>query len=183
MDNSTTLNDWTGFYTDRVNSSYQNYFEDRYAPFIDAIKSIDAMSIREEGAGIGSVSKALNKTKSPKQFIFGYDLELQMVNLCRKNNPGHMFYMDDILMPSSMIAADLAVTHGVLEHFSDNQILKIFRRYHREKTRSVHYVPLDKYQVPSFGDERLLPYEHWLDLVNPKDYVLFNDGHDLILIN
>ena len=44
---------------------------------------------------------------------------------------------------------------------------------------SIHYVPLDKYEVPSYGDERLLPYEFWLDMLKPKEWALFNDGHDL----
>ena len=47
---------------------------------------------------------------------------------------------------------------------------------------SIHYVPLDKYEKPSFGDERLLPYKYWLDLVTPKCWMLFNDDHDLMFI-
>jgi hypothetical protein len=41
-------------------------------------------------------------------------------------------------------------------------------------------VPGEKYKEPSFGDERLLSIEKWMDL-NPTDIIEFNEGFDLIL--
>lgn len=179
-------NDWRGFYEDRVNSTYQDYFEQRYAVMLDTIKSFNPKYVREEGIGIGSISKALNKADI---FTYGFDNDYHMLGLCQKNNPGIFVYDDDVVCPmlrerdGTELYCDLVVTHGVLEHFSDKNILTINARYRAKRVKRVHYVPLEGYVTPSFGDERLLPANYWLDLLNPKDHIIFNDGLDLLLIN
>lgn len=178
-------NNWKEFYEDRVNSTYQDYFEDRYKIMLDIIKSFDPKYVREEGIGIGSISKALNKANI---FTYGFDNNYHMLGLCQKNNPGIFVYDDCILNPKILdegkdLYTDLVLTHGVLEHMGDKQISSIIDRYRKSRVKRIHYVPLDKYDSPSFGDERLLSYQHWLNLVKPKDYILFNDEYDLLLIN
>lgn len=178
-------NNWKAFYEARINSEYQTYFNERYKVMIDLIKDFKPGFIKEEGIGIGSISKALKDTEI---VCFGFDNSWDMLGLCQRNNPKIMVYEDCILNPKITFDRDesinqLIVTHGVLEHFSDKQIEDISYRQRLYRPQNiVHYVPLDKYQTPSFGDERLLPYEHWLKLVKPKDYILFNDEHDLLLI-
>lgn len=100
-----------------------------------------------------------------------------MVNLANQNTQSDNFKTGCIFKESIPQTA-LKVTHGVLEHFSDHQIIDIIERC----SNSVHYVPLDKWITPSFGDERLLPYQYWIDLVTPKSYILFNDDKDLAFI-
>lgn len=170
--NTERKNNWNEFYENRINSGYQDYFNERYAQFI---QTVDVLSpngqFMELGCGIGSVSKAL-----PHKNTFGFDLSPDMVELANKN-VGNRFYVGNIFetkFPEDV----LKVSHGVLEHFSDEQIVSITQRCQN----SIHYVPLDKYVTPSFGDERLLPYEFWLDLVKPTAYFLFNDKHDLAFI-
>lgn len=181
---SNNTDKWAYFYKNRVNSKYQSYFEKRYKPFLKAILDYTPSSIIEEGIGIGSVSKYF--IHNSHIICLGYDINEQVLELASKNlDSTALLWKDNILQPESYpkTKIDLAVTHGVLEHFSDLEILSIFERYKRTKQNNIHYVPLDKYQHPSFGDERLLPYQYWLELVKPKDYLLFNDNHDLILIN
>lgn len=178
-------NNWKGFYEARINSGYQDYFNQRYAPMINIIKHMKPGFVKEEGIGIGSISKSLKDTDI---ICFGFDNSFDMLALCQKNNPKIQVYDDCILDPKVKFDRDeclnqVIVTHGVLEHFSDEQIKEISYRQRLCKPLGiVHYVPLDKYKEPSFGDERLLPYQHWLNLIKPKDYVLFNDDHDLLLI-
>lgn len=166
---------WKDFYKNRVNSSYQNYFDKRYELFIKMIITLsNSNMIMELGCGIGSISKAVQKYG---QLSYGFDISYDMVELANENLNDNRFYVDNIFeteFPNNV----LKVSHGVLEHFSDEQIISITERCQK----SIHYVPLDKYINPSFGDERLLPYEHWLDLVKPKAYQLFNDNHDLMFI-
>lgn len=173
---------WHEFYANRVGDSYQSYFKKRYKVMIDFITfnfSKNSIVI-EEGIGIGSMAKAL----MPEGFqtYKGFDICAKVLRLCQKNVPGLWLYQDDIVNPKLRLKHNLAITHGVLEHFSDMDISRICTRYKREGVISVHYVPLDKYKEPSFGDERLLPYEHWLDLVNPIEYHLFNENHDLLFV-
>jgi 2-polyprenyl-3-methyl-5-hydroxy-6-metoxy-1,4-benzoquinol methylase len=164
-------NKWHEFYKSRINSSYQDYFEDRYRPFLEYLHRQIYATVTEMGCGIGSVSKYLLK----HGFICsGFDICPEMVELAKLNVGHNIFYQDDILSHHSTDGV-IGVSHGVLEHFSDEQILSIVKN----NKDSIHYVPLDKYTTPSFGDERLLPLEYWIDLVKPKEYFTFNNEHDL----
>lgn len=173
---------WYEFYKDRVNTDYQTYFEKRYKPMIDTLLFMKGDVIREEGIGIGSITKALIYSGSSKA-IYGFDYSEKMLELCMENTyNGVMLYEDNILEPKQIIHYDIACTHGVLEHFDDIQIQTIIARYNYDKKSFIHYVPTDKYLCGTFGDERLLSLKYWLNLVKPTDYILFNDNYDLLLI-
>jgi 2-polyprenyl-3-methyl-5-hydroxy-6-metoxy-1,4-benzoquinol methylase len=173
---------WAEFYQSRVNNKeYLRYFEKRYWPLFMAAKALKPGTICEEGIGIGNVSKILS-TMIPNITCYGFDNSEDMLNLCRENNPDAIVWHSDILKPVTVKHSDIVITHGVLEHFSDQDIRTILDRYKLMRTRHIHYVPTNKYETQSFGDERLLSPMHWLKLMKPKDYVLFNDNHDLLLI-
>lgn len=161
---------WAEFYKSRVNSErYFNHFNKKYKPFLEMILSTGDNFIFEAGCGIGSVSKALQEHLITST---GIDLDEEIVKLANENLGSDRFQQHDIFKMTTYV---LTVTHGVLEHFSDEDILKILSRY----PNSVHYVPLDKYENPSYGDERLLSVEYWLELVKPVEHIIFNDGYDL----
>lgn len=166
---------WSDFYKARINTTYQDYFEKKYGVLLEILSGCN--SVREEGIGIGSVSKYLLKRGIDTS---GFDLCPEMLNLCRSNNPNIKCQEGDIFTFNEG-NVDMVVTHGVLEHFSDCDILKILDRYKRSNQKSVHYVPLDGYVIPSFGDERLLSYQYWVDKFKPSDFVV-NDNKDLYLI-
>lgn len=164
--------DWHKFYSDRINSSYQDYFEQRYHPFLDVINQLkNSQGIIELGCGIGSVSKAVGGK------FQGFDISPEMVILANQNTGSENFRVGDIFEETWDVST-LKVSHGVLEHFEDSQIQDICERCRN----SIHYVPLNRYETPSFGDERLLPYEYWLELATPITWMLFNDDHDLLFI-
>ena len=76
----------------------------------------------------------------------------------------------------------MVVTHGVLEHFSDDDIMKIISTYDNDNVLfQAHYVPTDRYKSPSFGDERLLAPEAWNALIKPDYYILDNNECDLYM--
>lgn len=162
---------WQEFYKKRVNSTYQAYFNDKYSPMIDMILDTDATHVIDAGCGIGSVTKAIMGHKDTS----GFDKCTYMVGLANNNvpNASSAFRMGDILTETD---SRLTVTHGVLEHFQDDRIERILANF----PNSIHYVPLDKYLTPSFGDERLLSAKHWIALAKPKRYQLFNNDHDLV---
>lgn len=165
-------NNWYTFYHNRINSTYQDYFNKRYEPFLEVIHQVKGVEgIFELGCGIGSVSKAIGGVYK------GVDIDPLMVMLANKNTDSTNFYHESIFDVNTRHST-LKVSHGVLEHFSDADIQTICELH----PNSIHYVPLDKYVTPSFGDERLLPYEHWLELVNPISWMLFNDDHDLMFL-
>ena len=148
-------NNWHSFYANRINSGYQRYFEFRYHPFLNCILHKNPKRVVEVGCGIGSVSKFLRQYNID---CLGFDITENMVLLANKNVNKQIFFTADALnsdIASVLNDCGLAVTHGVLEHFEDHDILKILFNY----PNSVHYVPLNGYSSPSFGDERLLPLE------------------------
>ncbi len=164
------MSQWFGFYKDRVNSTYQSYFEKRYRPFLDTIANTHSNEILEGGCGIASVSKYFAKDGVK---CSGFDLDNRMVRLARKNCPeGHFFYGDIMKLHSRK----LVITHGVLEHFDDEHIESILKRF----PNSIHYVTLDKSSDTPYGDERLLPWKYWANQFDIKDIETFNNGHDLI---
>ncbi len=159
---------WSEFYANRINTTYQNYFEKKYGVLLEILSGCN--TVREEGIGIGSVSKYLLKRGIDTS---GFDLCPEMLDLCKRNNPNIKCQEGD--------KVDMVVTHGVLEHFSDIDIHKVLQRYNEAGQSSVHYVPLVGYVTPSFGDERLLSYQYWVDKFKPKDFVV-NENKDLYLI-
>jgi hypothetical protein len=163
--------DWNDFYNKRINSTYQVYFEEKYKPFLLAIAKCHPTIIKEGGCGIGSISKYFSRYGV---ICEGFDNDPNMVKLASLNCLKGSFTQGDLFHPSNT-GPEFLVTHGVLEHFSDEQIKWILEKY----PNSIHYVPLDKYKTPSFGDERLLSKEYWVDNFNIKDYAVFNNGHDL----
>lgn len=175
---------WTEFYRGRMNARYKLYFRKRYGVMIDYIVNrIQPNRMLEEGIGIGNLSYHVDK-ESYRTECFGYDISKEMVDLSIENTTLYS-YQDDIMNPSMLEyqSVDLISTHGVLEHFSDEALTKIRTRYDNMAIPYIHYVPLDKYVTPSFGDERLLPYQFWLNMFKPTDYVIFNSGKDLLFIN
>lgn len=164
--------------------------------------------LKEEGCGIGTISLAISDTEDKLIGSLGLknssdtkevskvilsDINTSMLKLCYKNtNPifsgsylGQVpfFYTkENICEPKFFESRTLVVTHGVLEHFSDENIIKIISTYNDDNVLfQAHYVPTDKYEKQSFGDERLLPVETWITLVNPDYYILDNEGTDLYM--
>ena len=101
--------------------------------------------------------------------------------LARENCPQAQIYFFDIAK-KIVSKSDVIFGHGVLEHFSDEECVKIVSQQRENaRVKVVHYVPLDKYVTPSFGDERLLPAFHWVSLLSPTRVWVENDGYDLFM--
>ncbi len=171
---------WFEFYHNRVGSAeYLQHFRRKYSLFLSIIKSFSVCGmIKEEGIGIGTVSKLLGGS------IYGSDICDRMLELCRANNPNINVWKEDIRdFNKRYLKGTFAVaTHGVLEHFQDRDIFKILNSYHNNVKFSVHYVPTILYEKPSFGDERLLPTEYWIHTFKPFYHLHENEGKDLYLI-
>jgi len=162
---------WSDFYKNRVNSTYQIYFEERYKEFLHAIVKCKPDRIREIGCGIASISKYFSRYGLICQ---GVDKNYEMIKLAYKNCPKGTFMRMDILNEKNK-AKEFTISHGVLEHFTDEQIESVLKRF----PNSIHYVPLNKYEGDgAFGDERLLPKEYWVERFKIKEEFTFNDGYD-----
>ena len=173
---------WFKFYSERVNSDkYESYFRRKYGTFLNIINPLLNIGlVKEEGIGIGSVTKALGTSNT-----YGTDICYKMLSLCAVNLSGSIdLWKEDILSSNKIFKPNTVavVTHGVLEHFSDKQIKSILSTYKDQVSLSIHYVPTDRYEKPSFGDERLLSPDYWKHTFKPLSIVTDNDEKDLYLI-
>lgn len=182
------MDKWAQFYSNRLNKRYLDHITKKYGHFIDVIKTTvtdtQAQHIAEFGCGIGTISKLLiNDNVGLKHYLI--DNSREMLNLTHQNltNLEFEMYLHNILKPFEFVdKLDLIHSHGVLEHFEDEQIRTIIKHQKEIAKTLIHYVPSYKYEKPSFGDERLLTIDKWAEICQPDKVVEFNDGYDLILI-
>jgi len=177
------MSKWSQYYENRLGNGYADYAASRYQPMIKLLLSLDQGTMREEGCGIGTISRIL-LTLNPNINLTICDNDTDILKLAKINL--HNLKVKDIqkcnIAAKPSILTDTIFSHGVLEHFSDIGIKRVLTRQKQYSANIVHYVPTDGYSTPSFGDERLMSIDWWLNTWNPKSYELFNDNKDLILI-
>lgn len=187
------LSKWGEMYRSRIGESYPAYCRQQYRPFLDTIRSEiydlslsqPIVTVREEGCGIATITKILAQDTDPNGVIYSVmDIDADQVVNARASLRPLMQRVDiqlgNIMKPQKPV--DIIHGHGVLEHFSDVQIHNILERQCREAGIVVHYVPLIGWGHQSFGDERLLPADHWVEIHQPYYWEVFNDGKDLVMV-
>lgn len=185
---------WVDFYRGRDPERYLRYARQRYAPFLAIIEAMVRPGDRviELGCGMGTITRALYDNGVPaKQFTLT-DVSPDMLGMAAHNT--RYFHEDKVRLYNAdlrfvgnsglhCMAYDVAHSHGVLEHFSDEEIQAIVTQQKKLGVRAaVHYVPGERYSAPSFGDERLMTAEQWRDICAPDAIVPFNDGFDYVLV-
>jgi trans-aconitate methyltransferase len=182
---------WSDFYKDRLNEGYENYVRNRYAPFIQEIISHPYHFIEEHGCGPGFITKIIRQDY-PKDDVlyYMYDNDTDILELTKQNLEWNKHSRDiliqqhDLKKYSQMLPryVDVIFSHGVLEHFDDNTIREVINMQLTRGKTLIHYVPSNKYEIPSFGDERLMSPKEWKNICQPTEIKEFNNGFDLILI-
>jgi len=176
---------WSDYYLGRIGDRYPNYCRRRYQPLLRELVAAKGFTFREEGCGIGTISKILLQDKVCKKLEL-CDNDRDILDLAYRNithlglENTRLSLTDVVVSPHALV--DVIFAHGVLEHFSDEEIQAILRRQISHCGKVVHYVPTNGYAEPSFGDERLLAPEYWVDKWSPTRHELFNDNKDLLLI-
>lgn len=189
------MDKWYNYYKNRVNSSYQKYFEDKYSIYLHEVsKHLTSWCYAiEVGCGIGNCFKFLLKTNPTVNFI-GIDKSNGQLNLAYDNLSYFYnvtgYYHKPILIHDNMFNGSLTkygsnsqiiFGHGVLEHFSEAKIRQHINEAKKCAKYIVHYVPSAKYKKPSFGDELLLTPKQWKIISEPDEIIEFNKGYDLVL--
>ena len=181
-------NDFYNVCESRMTPRYREYVESRYWTFLQTIKEnlpYFNAKVAEFGCGAANISRALHRIQIELGYVL-IDADPRMLRLAQANmsEVTKCFELKeaDITKPIYLPEVDLIHSHGVLEHFSDEQIRTIIRNQLALTPHLVHYVPGAKYEHPSFGDERLLTPEQWSKICKPDQIIEFNDGFDLILI-
>lgn len=181
----TLNNPWLAFYEGRIGNDYLEYVRERYRPFIrtiyDRIRPCD--DILELGVGTGTITKILLRANKYQDVWFqGIDICPEMIRIAkqRMDNESVGLQTGDVRYLDGSCSADVVHSHGLLEHFGDEDIRKIISNFSEARVQ-IHYVP-GLYDKPSFGDERLMPIDEWWRIVNPTEILTFNGGLDYALI-
>ncbi len=174
------MKSWKEFYSNKLNKEYQYYIQTRYSPYINFLNQLKGNSFLEIGCGISSITKLIYDKN--KKFIIS-DKSSKMLHLSNIN-------LKELKVQSKIINAikfidnrvDVIHSHGMLEHLTPNQMKQSVECSLRQCKTLVHYVPSNKYNYKSFGDELLISPKEWGELVDPSEIIEFNNGFDLILI-
>jgi cyclopropane fatty-acyl-phospholipid synthase-like methyltransferase len=174
---------WYNYYKSIVGKHiHEVNFTKKYLYFLKVLSALlsPGMKVLEMGCGTSIVTKLLYNSKT--RFIVADNCRrmtfLSRINLGQRKVK---VLLADITKPLNF-KVDLLHSHGVLEHFTKEQIKDIVRTQLTCSKILVHYVPSNKYKVKSFGNELLLSKKQWFDLVKPSEILEFNKGLDLILI-
>lgn len=181
---------WSEFYNGRNTESYRKYFWMKYRPFIDFIgdiaSSIEMPAVHEQACGMGNVTRLLSEMNmvSP-EYLSASEIDPEMLlmaanTLFSSGKEGIHLFREDAFRPFES-GYDIIHSHGFLEHFDDEKINTLIETQLECAHHVVHYVPSALYKEPSFGDERLMSPNDWIQIANPDDIIEFNNGFDLIL--
>jgi trans-aconitate methyltransferase len=178
---------WSEFYRNRLSEGYRDHFQRKYLPFVEFIEGLeeqDPIRILEEACGMGTLTRVLLDRGNVQAEFSASDLCPEMLAMASQNlllpqAETVMLFWSDML--DARKRADVIISHGSLEHFEDSCVRRIIASQRSRAQHVVHYVPSYKYNKPSFGDERLLRPEDWMEIALPDEIVEFNAGFDLIL--
>lgn len=180
---------WPEFYKGRDTGSYRAYVARQYGPFIVAVqREVEAAenpeSVLEVGCGIGTITRILTgyKLVHRRNTYLGLDRDPMMREIAQRVLEGRARVLQGDIRYSGWLRADIIHGHGVLEHLDDLGIYLALEAHKRSGARvAIHYVPGDLHGTPSFGDERLMSIQWWVNKWEPDEHTSFNGGRDYVL--
>lgn len=182
---------WYDFYKDRINERYRRHLTRKYGFLVNSVAETDYENYVEIGCGAGNITRLVRDIHNSEANYTLVDNCPRMLSLSIENNQHHNcnFKISDVrkrLAHGFNDTETLVHSHGLLEHFSNEDIIKIIDEADAISNEQFHYVPSDKYDEPSFGDERLLSPRQWEAILSLQgqvgfDIKEFNEGKDLLI--
>ena len=169
---------WYEIYIDEINEkgSISNYVNDKIKTkknLIDLIKKYSPnKKIIEAGSGTGILSTYLASLGFDSVAI---DIDKDILNLSKKiakeygakNNP--KFMIDSILkLNYKNKEFDVSFSNGVLEHFSDKEIIKTIKKQLKIANTVIVGIPTKYFDdnEAMYGDERFLKLKFWREIIS-----------------
>ena len=169
---------WYEIYIDEINEkgSISNYVNDKIKTkknLIDLIKKYSPnKKIIEAGSGTGILSTYLASLGFDSVAI---DIDKDILNLSKKiakeygtkNKPKYM--IDSILkLNYKNKEFDVSFSNGVLEHFSDKEIIKTIKKQLKIANTVIVGIPTKYFEdnEAMYGDERFLKLKFWREIIS-----------------
>lgn len=174
---SSNKNQWNGLYKNYINEEFENfdeYFKIKMKlkqPFLkEVIKYAKDKPILECGCGTGKATVYL-ATKGIK--CYGMDLEDAMVKQTRAlskkvcpDNPVKAVQGDIKKIPFKDKFFSVTHSSGVLEHYSDEEIINFINEQIRVSDVCVFSVPTKYFDKKMLGNERFMTRKEWISIIN-----------------
>lgn len=175
---------WDQFYSQKFDVEYlvKNTFF--HLELFTAIWEKSPKKILEVGLGTGSMSIFFSYLGCD---VTGLDNDKNILkkagNLSRKLNGRVKFvYGGAFKLPFKDQSFDVVFHQGFLEHFSDEQIIKLLDEQIRVGRIVVFSVPNNFYPTKDFGDERLLSKKYWDKLISANFKLIKSKNYNPVRI-
>ena len=154
---------WGEFYAAGVDLSAFFGTLSHHAPFIDAILAERPARTLEAGCGTAVMSSFLAMAGVETVAVDNDPDVLTVARTSAARWPASPRFIDhDIFKLDTLgLEADIVFSQGVLEHFSDADIVALCRQSLAVAPRFVFSVPSRWYGVRDFGNERLMDAPEW----------------------
>ncbi len=164
--------DWIDIYSSLLDDDGQKVASKIKAKqkYIKLIKSYAGDGkLLEAGCGTAVVSSYL----AQYQNVSAIDLDEKMVDLAKKiskkffNGKNKIKQGSILELPYKDNTFEVSFSNGVLEHFSDEDIIKVINEQLRVAKYMIFGIPSCYYdpEEAAYGNERFLPKKHWLKLI------------------
>lgn len=177
---SNNKNIWNSLYKEKINEEFKNfdeYFKTKMKlkqPFLrQVIKYAKDKPILECGCGTGKATVYL-ASKGIKSY--GMDLEEAMVKQTKelskkvcKDNPVKTVQGDIRNIPFKDKFFSVTHSSGVLEHYSDEEIIELINEQLRVSDICVFSVPTKYFDKKMLGNERFMTRKEWISIINKSN--------------
>lgn len=159
---------WQGIYAGSYDLSAYLAHLARHSRFIASILADQPERLLEVGTGSGTMSIFLSSLGHDVTSIDNDQAVLSVAGKTSKAFRGNVRFelADAFNLPYGEGDFDVAFSQGLLEHFSDEEIVRMLGEQFRVARAVVFSVPNNFYGQKDVGNERLLTKERWEQIVS-----------------
>lgn len=170
------MSNWYNHYKEKINEygGIHNYKKHKIAyklPLLELVKKYAKnMNIMEVGSGVGISLIELN---NQGYHVIGVESDNSMFNLSMSfakefNSDIKILNKDLMTLDYSKYNIDVIFSNGVMEHFSDSEIIDIINNQLKSNAHIIISIPTNYFSsdMAYNGDERFLSPKIWINIIN-----------------